>query len=216
MRMISLAVAATVAFTAVPAFAQTVTYNSAPAGGFFYGAGNDYTPANAAVLTNGNTEIALRLHQRGEQAPASDGTGTYSFALGTTPINFDWSLSSDTRSTFADALITVSNIGTGQTASYNPFFAGNDNSCLSSVCQNSARLNFGFLLGSGFTPNVDSSYSVTFAAGGNSLTTVARLGAGAVAAVPEPSTWALMLLGFGGMGVAMRRQRRASALPQVA
>ncbi|WP_344709991.1 PEPxxWA-CTERM sorting domain-containing protein [Sphingomonas humi] len=38
----------------------------------------------------------------------------------------------------------------------------------------------------------------------------------AAAAVPEPGTWALMLLGFGGIGVAMRRQRRAPALLQVA
>ncbi len=30
------------------------------------------------------------------------------------------------------------------------------------------------------------------------------------AAVPEPGTWALMLIGFGGMGVAMRRRRKAA------
>jgi len=36
-------------------------------------------------------------------------------------------------------------------------------------------------------------------------------------AVPEPATWAMMLLGFGGIGVAMRRrQRRGGALMQVA
>ena len=29
-----------------------------------------------------------------------------------------------------------------------------------------------------------------------------------ISAVPEPATWAFMLLGFGGMGVAMRRRRR--------
>jgi hypothetical protein len=34
-------------------------------------------------------------------------------------------------------------------------------------------------------------------------------------AVPEPATWALMLLGFGGIGLAMRR-RRQPALAQVA
>ena len=28
-----------------------------------------------------------------------------------------------------------------------------------------------------------------------------------VAAVPEPSTWAMMLLGFGGIGIAMRKRR---------
>ena len=35
------------------------------------------------------------------------------------------------------------------------------------------------------------------------------------AAVPEPATWALMLIGFGGIGMAMRRRRRP-VLAQVA
>jgi len=38
-----------------------------------------------------------------------------------------------------------------------------------------------------------------------------------VAPVPEPATWAMMLLGFGGIGMAMRRSRRNNrALMQVA
>lgn len=35
-------------------------------------------------------------------------------------------------------------------------------------------------------------------------------------AVPEPGTWAMMLLGFGAIGFAMRRGRRVKAIPQVA
>ena len=35
-------------------------------------------------------------------------------------------------------------------------------------------------------------------------------------AVPEPGTWAMMLLGFGAMGVTMRRRRRTQDLLQVA
>jgi hypothetical protein len=34
--------------------------------------------------------------------------------------------------------------------------------------------------------------------------------------VPEPATWALMLLGFGGIGMALRRNRRKQGLMQIA
>lgn len=36
------------------------------------------------------------------------------------------------------------------------------------------------------------------------------------AAVPEPATWAMMLLGFGAIGLAMRRSRRDALMPRVA
>ena len=35
-------------------------------------------------------------------------------------------------------------------------------------------------------------------------------------AVPEPATWTMMLLGFGGVGIAMRRNRRRLAKPVLA
>ena len=35
-------------------------------------------------------------------------------------------------------------------------------------------------------------------------------------AVPEPGTWAMMLLGFGGIGITMRRRRGSNALTQIA
>ena len=45
-------------------------------------------------------------------------------------------------------------------------------------------------------------YTSTFPSGGNTN------GNGIFTAVPEPATWGLMLIGFGGMGVAMRRSRK--------
>lgn len=38
----------------------------------------------------------------------------------------------------------------------------------------------------------------------------------ATGAVPEPGTWAMMLLGFGGMGVALRRRRSLTGTAQLA
>lgn len=196
---------------ATPALAQTVV-NSAPVDGFRYGTGNDYTPANAIVSTSNTTELALRFHKTGIAAPASDANGVYSFALGTSPISFDWSI--DGR--YESAMIDLTNMLTGITVSYNPFFAGNDNYTNSAgmfpgfSVQNSARLNFGFLFGNTFNANEDNTYRAVLSSSGNSVTAFARIGAGAPA-VPEPATWAMMLVGFGGMGAAMRRNRRKSA-----
>lgn len=39
---------------------------------------------------------------------------------------------------------------------------------------------------------------------------------GQTAAVPEPATWALMLMGLGAVGFSMRRRRAGSFLPQAA
>lgn len=60
--------------------------------------------------------------------------------------------------------------------------------------------------------------TITGRAGANSLgTSDAALLSTNVAPVPEPATWALMLLGFGGVGMAMRRRRRrGGALMQIA
>jgi hypothetical protein len=49
----------------------------------------------------------------------------------------------------------------------------------------------------------------------NSTTNAFEIDNLAINPVPEPATWALMLLGFGGIGMAMRRRRRP-ALAQLA
>ncbi len=211
------AVVALAAVAAAPSAAQAATiYNSAPSVGFNYGTGNDYTPANAAVET-GLNELSLRFHETGQAAAASDASGVYSFALGTAPISFDWGITFAPTGNRVSSLITVINVGTGQTVSYNPFFIGNDNyTGITGTAQNSARLNFGFLLGNGFTPNVDSTYRVNLSVGQQSLSVDAKVGAGATAAVPEPATWAMMIGGFGIVGAATRRSKKMAGSRAVA
>lgn len=218
MNKLVLALCATAAAAfASPALAQeTTTYNSAPADGFHYGTGNDYNPANAAVLTSDDTELALRLHVPYEVASSSDANGVYYFALGSS-VNYDWSIDGLGQ----DALITLTDLATNQSLSYNPLcpFAPlcflNDNYVDASdldLAQNSQPLG-GFFGLSSFDPNVNDTYRVDLAADGHSLTVFAQLGSG-VSAVPEPATWAMMLLGFGGIGLGMRR--RNSRTPQLA
>jgi hypothetical protein len=69
--------------------------------------------------------------------------------------------------------------------------------------------NFTGLLATG--SDVLTGFSISSAAGISSFEQL-RLGGvqQITTAVPEPATWALMLMGFGGMGLAMRRNRRRS------
>lgn len=59
----------------------------------------------------------------------------------------------------------------------------------------------------GFTDFGKSISSVSFNAT-NDIVSVDDVRFLSVSAVPEPATWAMMLLGFGAMGVSMRRRRR--------
>jgi hypothetical protein len=53
--------------------------------------------------------------------------------------------------------------------------------------------------------------------GTNGYLTVLPVASGEiVAAAPEPGTWAMMLIGFGAVGFAMRRRRQSGAALQVA
>jgi hypothetical protein len=182
--------------------------NGTPTGGFTYGTGNNYNPANTVVFQSGDpttasgAELALRWHLRGAVAPAAVGNGVYVFALGTNPLSFDWSLIGSQN----NALITLTNIGTGAFVSYNPFFPGNDNTTnVSGAFQNSANTSFAFLSGLGFNPNVNDTYRATFSANGNSVTAFAQFGTGAV---PEPATWLMMIFGFGIVGFGLRTSKR--------
>lgn len=51
--------------------------------------------------------------------------------------------------------------------------------------------------------------SLTFTDGGDEFWHGFTIGIGSAAAVPEPATWAMMIGGFGVIGAALRRRRRA-------
>ncbi len=217
-RMLAMAAVAAVSLTA-PAMAQSVTYNANPTTPFTYGAGNDYTPANAAVLTNGNLELAGRFHINGQPANPSDSAGVYAFALGTTNINFDYSAVN--FAPLAGVHVLLTNMLTGDTAFFDNTLIADANG-IGRGYQGSQQLGFGFLNGNfpvffgdlNFDANVNNTYRFDLSTGGNTLTTFAKVGSGAPA-VPEPATWVIMLMGFGIAGAAMRRQR-THMLAQVA
>jgi hypothetical protein len=66
------------------------------------------------------------------------------------------------------------------------------------------------------TPNglVTGAYDVDYAGAGLTLTTTVNTGVGPATAVPEASTWAMMLIGFAALGLAVYRptRRRAAGL----
>lgn len=124
----------------------------------------------------------------------------------------------------------------GQTAGYNPPYAADVNTILASVSNLNGANSFSFgttltgltVIGAHFGNNIDSdTNNVTafwlFDLTGNNSTVNFANGQGSSnaqlfssGAVPEPATWAMMLIGFAGIGAAMRRGRKATALPQIA
>ena len=75
-----------------------------------------------------------------------------------------------------------------------------------------------------FIYQLDGSSSGTFTTAGldndrgqaRNLSHLAFFGTRNASAVPEPGTWAMMLMGFGAVGFAMRRTRVRKLLPQAA
>ena len=103
--------------------------------------------------------------------------------------------------------------GTGAKLAITSADGGQQQSNIFTVTASDSRTNMGW-----------APYSYRFMAGSSSTTLSFASATGtpfgpaldnvSVVSVPEPASWALMIMGFGGLGVAMRRQRRA--LPAVA
>jgi hypothetical protein len=140
-----------------------------------------------------------------------------------------------------DAIYQLLTNAVSQGPGYTPPYSGLDYDTVLGAVTNlngSATLNFGSLDLSGFTilgahfgNNIDgdannitgfwlldlgstTTHTITLANGQGSSN--AQIFATGTPAVPEPATWAMMLLGFGGIGAAMRRSPRKTALMQIA
>jgi hypothetical protein len=120
-----------------------------------------------------------------------------------------------TDGTLDTARFFLTNGGSFTQAEFNLFSAqGSTSSVLISVNGGAAQ---SFTLGNGenffnvFATGSDVITSITFDTNGVGVTDLRQVrlgGFSTTAAVPEPATWAMMFLGFGGVGFAMRRRSK--------
>jgi opacity protein-like surface antigen len=161
--------------------------------------------ANAAITigTTGTTSGTMSVTNVDSPTPNRLTFDTIGASAGTVTSFFDFSESFDSTAVFAivttDGMLTLEQL-----------LPGGGGSAITQVMGtgNALTLNTGLL-----TPGVTYRFTYT----GN-LTTAGNISGNATftaAAVPEPATWGLMLIGFGGIGLAMRRRRRP-VLAQVA
>ena len=190
--------------------------------GYYNGTGP--VDGHFAVDTENGVEAAIRAEIRGSGPITPTGnlylapTGTD--AAGTHALwNFDYSVNPGSI-TGTSATIVITNLANNQTATIN------DNSVTrvpvllndgtnGNGYQNSETLNFSFLKTPLlFDPNANDTYKIVltvFDANNLQLASIdelVQIGSG----VPEPTTWALMLIGF--LGVGYMAYRRKQSLPQ--
>jgi PEP-CTERM motif len=221
---ISMLASAAVLAMASPASAQTVTQGQGPNLDTHISASTSSTQDNNVVvfgsttgvggqdvIFTGNTPIHITdgngFASISDSTLASD-TGIFtSLIINPAPLftALEFNLSLDARSflqvdyslggnifTNAGVLAQNGNANTGYTitSGATPFDAVRITSCATQAICNTA---VGVGAGTGSAINFERQNSITVAA---------------VAAVPEPGTWAMMLLGFGGIGFSLRRRTR--------
>jgi hypothetical protein len=155
----------------------------------------DTSGSNIVVGTPDNVTIPNKVdfdtttNTAGSTSPffdfMNDQTGSYTFALITST---------------PGATVTLEQLLSGGGASIIQTVTGSSNSLTLTTGTLAAGATFRFL------------YTFNAGAGGGTVSGNASF---MQSAVPEPATWAMMLVGFGGIGFAMRRRRRP-VLAQIA
>ena len=173
--------------------------------------------ASAAVTVNAGTVVNLNDPNPSTSVATAGGDTTINF--GFNPIvNAEGTNSFSSSFTISDPLAGIYSIS-GDTSTPGVIFSNTSNlTCIASVMGCTVGTVYNLIIGT--TPSGFSAFGLpltNLAAGdyrltingispnSGSFTGNVRITTGAV---PEPGTWALMLLGFGAVGFAMRRQRR--------
>jgi hypothetical protein len=173
--------------------------------------------ASAAVTVNAGTVVNLNDPNPSTSVATAGGNTTINF--GFNPIvNAEGTNSFSSSFTISDPLAGIYSIS-GSTSTPGVIFSDTSNlTCIASVMGCTVGTVYNLIIGT--TPSGFSAFGLpltNLAAGdyrltingispnSGSFTGNVRITTGAV---PEPGTWALMLLGFGAVGFAMRRKRR--------
>lgn len=215
--------AAAIVMAASAAQAGSATNASLASPGVYFGTGN----ANGAfaVDTEGGIEIGLRSKISGIHPQITPTGDVYDIPIGDT-FNFDYSFNPSVTGTEANISgltqsITITDLF-GLSVSFDPsaipdnysLLAGPDQRLTAPVggFQNSEKISFAFL-DPAYNPNKADTFNLTYTvtgANGAPIASVENIVNTGV--VPEPAAWALMMLGFGGVGAVLRRKARTAAV----
>jgi opacity protein-like surface antigen len=202
--LLGVAAAALASLAAAPASAAAVQFTGTTQGCF----GTGCTPVTGTLLSpvtdNGLSYISGGFNQTSDSTGFL-GVGGSSDNLGV--FNLGVSQHTYTGDVF-DLLVNFTNPGTGNSL-YQAMLQGT----VTSLTNGSVFINFDN------TPQlITASNGAQFTLQVNDVSItpgIAQILSGQLQAVPEPSTWAMMLLGFGAIGLATRRRRRP-VLAQIA
>jgi hypothetical protein len=185
--------------------------------GVFFGTGNFND--GYAVTTDDGLQIGLKSKINKDASdsitPAGD---VYSIGLGH-KVNFDYAvIPGSVDLTGATATLTILNVDSGQTYSFDasPANLPLGDTTLGSAYENSEQLAF---FPVNYNMNDNDTFDVTLTlnnvqgiSGPVSVENVIKIGSG----TPEPASWALMILGLGGIGGALRRNRKSTTAAAIA
>jgi PEP-CTERM motif len=216
-RVFLTALAATAVATATPVFAQSATVNGSTVATLTVGGPGTTISFGGPAGTTASADLFLQL------TGASTTTGDYTFSY--TFTNTNPSISNLVNFGF-DTSPTLGGItGTGMNFYLNPNGTLNVNACAGPLAASNcdAANGQGDLFSGSFTLDfANNTSSITLNDFVDRYASLSQIGGISgegtpVRGVPEPATWALMLLGFGGIGMAMRRSnKRKPALMQIA